>query len=111
VKAVVDSGADYSLFPMETAQHYLKLDLTQAETWTFSGTTGQTQIAKLAQILMTVLDSEMKQVWEVSTICAFCDTFEMPGALLGQNGFFSRFKTAFYQPEQYFSIRRWPIAS
>lgn len=107
--ALVDSGADYSIFPMETARDYLKLDLTKAESWKFSGTTGVLQTAQLADVLMTALEPDGPNLGEeVLTKCAFCDTLQMPGgALLGQVGFFSLFRTAFHQPEQYFEIERW----
>ncbi len=95
---------------METAESYLKLDLARAKSRIFSGTTGKAQIAKLAHVLMIVLDEEMNKVWEIRATCGFCDTLEMAGgALLGQNGFFSFFKTTFYQPERRFAIEQWPI--
>jgi hypothetical protein len=90
VKAVVDSGADYPLFPMETATSYLKLDLAQAESWFFSGTTGKMQTAKPAEVFMAVLDplDSGKHLWEVRTTCAFCNTLEMFGGLfLGRMDF------------------------
>ena len=106
VMALVDSGADYPIFPMETATDYLKLDLLHAETWTFSGTTGLMQTARLAKVWMTILQpASEKKLYEVLTTCAFCDTFQMSGGvLLGQIGFFSCFKTTFHQPDQYFQI-------
>jgi len=110
--ALVDSGADYPIFPMETAKDYLKLDLSHSKTWAFSGTTGKIQDAKLAETWMTVLDPDGKQLYEVQTICAFCDSFEMSGGvLLEQLGFFSCFKTTFHQPEQYFVIERWSASA
>ncbi len=107
--ALVDSGADYSVFPMETAEDYLGLDLTRAGIWNFSGTSGLIQTAKLAEVLMTVLQPDGSHLCEIFVTCAFCDTFKMSGGvLLGQNGFFSSFKTTFHQPEGYFDIERWP---
>jgi hypothetical protein len=91
---------------METATDYLKLNLLSAEIWTFSGTTGLMQTARLAKVWMTILEpgSENK-LCEVLTTCAFCATFQMSGGvLLGQIGFFSCFKTTFHQPDQYFEI-------
>ena len=106
--ALVDSGADYPIFPMETAKDYLKLDLVQAPPWSFSGTTGDLQAAKLAEVLLTVTEPGGAKLCEVLTTCAFCDTFQMAGGvLLGQIGFFSCFKTTFYQPEQHFEIEQW----
>lgn len=110
VVALVDSGADYPIFPMEAARDYLKLDLAQADPWSFSGTTGSLQEARLAEVLMTIIAPGGERLCEVPTICAFCETFQMAGGvLLGQIGFFSCFKTTFHQPEQRFDIERWPI--
>jgi hypothetical protein len=107
--ALVDSGADYPIFPMETATDYLKLDLIKAQPWSFSGTTGDLQAARLAEVWMTVMEPGGAKLCEVLTTCAFCDTFQMAGGvLLGQIGFFSCFKTTFYQPKQYFEIEQWP---
>lgn len=107
--ALVDSGADYPIFPMDVASDYLKLDLKKAESWKFSGTTGRLQTARLAKVWMTVLETNGVKLWEVFTTCAFCDTLEMSGGvLLGQIGFFSCFKTTFHQPEQHFTIERLP---
>jgi hypothetical protein len=58
--ALVDSGADYPIFPMEIATEFLRLDLTKAQRWTFSGTTGQPQTALLAEVHLSVLHSKDK---------------------------------------------------
>jgi hypothetical protein len=109
--ALVDSGADYTLFPMEVAEHYLKLDLTRNEVWTFSGTTGETQNARLAKVSMTFLKpGGMEHFHEVAvTTCAFCDTLKFPGGgLLGRNGFFTLFETIFDEPRKCFLLEPWP---
>ena len=80
--ALVDSGADYPIFPMETAQCYLGLDLTLAEVWNFSGTSGLIQVAKLAEVSLAVLRPDGSQFCEISITCAFCDTFQMSGGVL-----------------------------
>lgn len=110
VIALVDSGADFPIFPMEMARDYLKLDLTNAKSKNFSGTTGVLQTALFAEVLLTVLGPDgTKFGKEVLTSCAFCDNLQAPGgALLGQIGFFSLFKAAFHQPDEYFVIERWP---
>jgi hypothetical protein len=107
--ALVDSGADYPIFPMEIATEFLRLDLTKAQRWTFSGTTGQPQTALLAEVHLSVLHSKDKVCFlEKRTECAFCETFKFAGGgLLGQNGFFSLFKTIFYQPRRQFEIETW----
>jgi hypothetical protein len=105
--ALVDSGADYPIFPTELIE-VLKVDLTYAPVWIFSGTTGTRQVAKLAELSLTVLkENDEDHAFEVKTVCAFCDTFKFAGVLLGQNGFFSRFKTTFHQPKAYFEIEPW----
>ena len=108
--ALVDSGADYPIFPMEIARE-LKLDLTRAAVWRFSGTTGETQEAKLADVSLTILkENDVDHAFEVHATCAFCDTFKFAGGLLlGQNGFFSHFKTTFHQPKNCFEIELWDV--
>lgn len=105
--ALVDSGADYPIFPMEIAVGQLRLDLTNAPTWLFSGTTGKAQIARLAEIGLTILgeDGGSHVFGEVNSTVAFCEDFKFSGGcLLGQNGFFSKFKTSFDQPKNYFEL-------
>ena len=106
IKAIVDSGADRPIFPMEVATKYLNVDLSETELWNFSGTTGELQHARLAKVFLAILDpNEKHQACEIDTVCSFCDTFKFSGgALLGQNGFFSKFKTSFDQPKNYFEI-------
>jgi hypothetical protein len=106
--ALVDSGADYSIFPADVASD-LRLDLTGAPLWRFSGTTGQMQEARLAEVSLTILtENDMDHAFEVSATCAFSSTFRFSGGvLLGQNGFFSHFKTKFDQPRNQFEIDLW----
>ena len=107
--ALVDSGADYPIFPMETAKEYLKLDLSDAEPWVFTGTTGEKQDAKLAETLMSVLDPDGNLLCEIHATCAFCETYKMSGGvLLGQAGFFSAFQITFRQRDRYFEIEELP---
>lgn len=109
--ALVDSGANYSIFPMEIARE-LNLDLTQAAVWRFSGTTGETQEVRLASVSLAILmENDVDHAFEFHASCAFCDTFKFAGGLLlGQNGFFSRFRTTFRQPENCFDIELWEPA-
>ena len=106
--ALVDSGADYPIFPSEIAT-LLKLDLGNAAIWRFSGTTGETQEARLAEVHLTILmENDSDHAFEVPALCAFCDTFRFAGGvLLGQNGFFSTFRTTFHQPSNSFEIELW----
>jgi hypothetical protein len=105
--ALVDSGADYSIFPNEIAEE-LKLDLTHATLWSFSGTTGRLQDAKLAEVSLAILkENDADLAFEFRAVCAFCNTFRLAGGVLfGQNGFFSHFKTTFYQALNRFEIER-----
>ena len=105
--ALVDSGADYPIFPMEIAVDQLRLDLRNAPVWLFSGTTGKAQIARLADVGLTILgEDNISHVFgEVSSMCAFCEDFTFSGGcLLGQDGFFSKFRTTFDQPKNLFEI-------
>jgi hypothetical protein len=102
--ALVDSGADRCIFPTESAQ-YLKLDLSRAPVWKFCGTTGAMQEARLAKVSLAILGNDDANAFEIETTCAFCDTLQFSSSgLLGQDGFFSRFKTTFCQAENYFEI-------
>ena len=77
--ALVDSGADYSIFPNEVAEE-LKLDLAHAMAWSFSGTTGKLQDAKLAEVSLAILmENDVEHAFELRTVCAFCDTFRLAG--------------------------------
>lgn len=109
--ALVDSGSDYSIFPMEIARS-LRLDVTSSAVWHFSGTTGEIQEARLADVSLTILmENDVDHAFEVRTTCAFCDTFKFAGGLLlGQNGFFSHFRTTFHQPKNFFEIELWETA-
>jgi hypothetical protein len=111
VVALVDSGADRPIFPMEMAADFLQLDLSQAESWPFRGLGNVLQQSKLAEVRLAVLtEDDTTRAFEVTAVCAFCDTFGFPatGGVLGQNGFFSRFRTTFHQPYKYFEIEPWP---
>lgn len=103
---LVDSGADYSIFPYTLATKSLNLDLAGAPIWTFEGTTGRPQIAYLAQVEINILDeSSTTADFQFNTQVGFCPDFGFGGGvLLGQNGFMSRFKTLFNQPENFFEI-------
>jgi hypothetical protein len=113
VSSLVDSGADRPIFPMEMAVDFLQLDLSNAKTWPFRGLGDVLQYAKLAEVRLAVLkEDDTTQAFEVSAICAFCDTYSFQGAggLLGQNGFFSCFKVTFLQPYKFFELEPWPAA-
>jgi hypothetical protein len=106
VYALVDSGADYSIFPYDLATTYLKLDLNHAEQWAFQGTTGEEQVAYLTTVELNILNADKtRSDFQFSTKIGFCPSFKFAGGvLLGQQGFMSLFKTTFNQPEDYFEI-------
>jgi hypothetical protein len=94
---------------MEIATEFLGLDFANGQEWTFSGTSGEPQVALLAEVQLSVLHPKEKfSFLESPVTCAFCPTFKFAGGgLLGQNGFFSVFKTTFYQPKKQFEIEPW----
>jgi hypothetical protein len=104
--ALVDSGADYPIFPMEVATDDLKLDLASMPVWKFSGTTGKVQEARLAEVSLAILEeNDCDHAFDLTVTCAFCRDFKFAGGcLLGQVGFFSKFKTLFDQPKNCFEI-------
>lgn len=108
IYGVVDSGADWIIAPMDPAVDQLKLDLSQAPVRQFRGTTGRLQSGKLANISIIVLTEDGHQAFEKPSPCVFCETLNVAGGLLlGQDGFFSHFKTTFDQPNNYFEIEPW----
>jgi hypothetical protein len=106
IYGLVDSGADYSIFPSDIARTYLKLDLSAATPWHFQGTTGRPQIALLAAVEVNILnEAGTANDFQFTANVGFCDDFKFGGGvLLGQNGFMSEFKTTFNQRENFFEI-------
>jgi hypothetical protein len=103
---LVDSGADYSIFPYDLATRFLRLDLSGSRVWTFEGTTGKLQIEYLVEVEINILkEGATKADFQFNALVGFCPDFRFGGGvLLGQNGFMSRFKTTFVQPENFFEI-------
>src|SRR3989442_13846433 len=91
---LVDSCADYSIFPYDLGVRTLRLDLRNSEIWNFQGTTGKTQIAYLATVEVNVLgDSSIETKFQFAAKVGFCEDFKFGGGvLLGQDGFMSLFK-------------------
>jgi hypothetical protein len=107
IYGLVDSGADFPIAPMDMVEE-LKLDLSKAPVRSFSGTTGKLQTGKLANVSIIVLAENGDLAFERTSPCVFCETFKFAGGmLLGQDGFFSHFKTVFHQPDNYFEIEPW----
>jgi len=112
VYGLVDSGADYSIFPASFAET-LKLNLADGKPWNFRGTTGSLQIAYLFPVEMSVWDADNQALaFRFETEVSFCDDFKFPGgALLGQAGFLSHFKSTFEQPENFFDLEPYDPSS
>ena len=107
---LVDSGADYSLFPYEFAR-LLRIDLSNARIWNFSGTTGKPQFAYLAKVEINILGEDSSETkFQISAEVGFCPDFGFAGGvLLGQQGFFSEFKITFNQPYGFFEIEPYQL--
>jgi len=105
VYGLVDSGADYPIFPLHFA-NTLKLNLTEGRPWSFRGTTGQLQIAYLHEVEMSVWDAENENLaFRFNTIVSFCPDFQFPGgSLLGQEGFLEHFTASFRKKDNYFDL-------
>lgn len=110
VYAVVDSGADVCVFPASVARD-LKLSLQRDKASAFSGSGETTQIAYFEQIQATILPMESAEIGadqepiSFPLYAGFCETLEHVGmGLLGQEGFFSRFKVSFYNSQNFFEI-------
>lgn len=102
---LVDSGADYSILPLEFAQT-LKLNVFEGKAWSFRGTTGKLQIAYLHKVEISVWQPDESWVaFRFNTEVSFCEDFKFPGGLLlGQIGFLSHFRVTFNQAENYFDL-------
>ena len=103
--AIVDSGADNCLFPASLAAQ-LGIPIPNQNTFVFSGTSEQGQIAYFETVRATVWNGQAgEQPLRFLLYAGFCDTLEHVGmGLLGQEGFFSRFKVHFVQAENFFEL-------
>lgn len=110
VYAVVDSGADVCVFPASVARD-LEISLPNDKCSSFSGSGDVHQTAWFEEIQVTLLPMEGQGIdpnQEPLTFplyAGFCETLEHVGmGLLGQQGFFSRFKVTFCNEQDYFEI-------
>jgi len=105
VFGLVDSGADYCIFPFEMAKR-LKLEFPDPDkVWKFQGTTGSLQIAYRATVeIIIVSDERPDPDFRFFAEVGFCPDFGFPDPLLGQHGFLSNFKTSIFQRENAFEI-------
>jgi len=92
---------------MEVAEDDLKLDLSQAPVWKFSGTSGKLQEARLAEVAIAILEeNDCDHAFDITATCVFCRDFKFAGGcLLGQDGFFSKFEICFGQSKNRFEIK------
>jgi hypothetical protein len=95
-KAIVDSGADFCVFPSSLAAQ-LGIALPTPHATVFSGTADAPQTAYFTVVQATIWNANQDEVPITFELYAgFCDTLEHIGlGLLGQEGFFSRFPITF----------------
>ncbi len=103
--ALIDSGADHCIFPASLAGS-LGIQIPNTRSCAFSGTAADSQVAYFETIEMGIWSRALgKVVLRCELDVGFCSTLEHTGfGLLGQNGFFSRFKVTFNHAEGYFEI-------
>jgi hypothetical protein len=92
--AIVDSGADECVFPASLGTA-LGVPIPNPNVYVFSGTTDQPQNAYFDNIHVHVWKhvTPGEIAFSFDLYAGFCDTLEHVGlGLLGQNGFFSRYK-------------------
>ena len=96
--AIIDSGADYCLFHGVIGEQ-LGLNVKKAKALSFYGTGGRKQTAYFHLITFSVADTT------ITTQVGFCYGIEgLSVGLLGQNGFFDKFKISFDLKSQLIEI-------
>ena len=87
--ALIDSGADRSLFNIQIAER-IGLDLTDAPEEYFGGIEGGNQKAKLHKIKLQIVGMSE----EIEILAGFIDSSGV-AAILGQDGFFDSYRIKF----------------
>lgn len=88
-QVLIDSGADFCIFHTEMAD-ILGIVVAQGKKMTFYGTSGTPQIAYFHRVQIEIGG------WPMELYCGFSsDMKSLPYGLLGQTGFFDRFKIEF----------------
>lgn len=88
-RVLIDSGADFCIFHSDIA-NFLKIPVKDGKKLTFYGTGGSPQIAYFHTIQIEIGG------WPMDLYCGFSyDMQSLPYGLLGQTGFFDRFKIEF----------------
>lgn len=96
--ALVDSGADRSLFNMEIAE-YLGLDLSKARDWKVLGISGGPLPQKITTVEMQIKHLEKKFLSEVGFVTGLNTV-----ALLGQKNFFELHRIKFEKDHDTFEL-------
>ncbi|HME33581.1 MAG TPA: retropepsin-like aspartic protease [Terriglobales bacterium] len=103
--ALIDSGADVCTFPASFAAQ-LGIAIPNPKTYVFSGTADQPQTAYFENVQATIWNRNTSEKPITFDLYAgFCDTLEHVGlGLLGQDGFFSRFKISMDRANTVFEV-------
>jgi len=104
-RALIDSGADHCIFPASFAKP-LGITLPNHRFMRFSGTSNFSQTAYFDTIQVAIWNSNRNEEPILFDLYAgFCDSVEHVGlGILGQEGFFSRFKVILDHPNNIISI-------
>jgi len=86
-EALIDSGSDFNIFPIEIAQK-LNINLKKCKTIYFSGVENSSVKGNISSIFISINHDKLK------TNVVFADLPSTTG-ILGQNGFFDIFKVNF----------------
>lgn len=88
-RVLIDSGADFCIFHSDVAA-VLGIPIARGKKMIFYGTSGTPQVAYFHNIKMEIGG------WPMELYCGFSpDMNSLPYGLLGQTGFFDRFKIEF----------------
>lgn len=88
-EALIDSGADFCIFHTEMAE-ILGIPVAKGKRMTFYGTGGTPQTAYFHEVQIEICG------WQMDLYAGFSsDMKSLPYGLLGQTGFFDRFKVEF----------------
>ncbi|MBI4118761.1 MAG: hypothetical protein HY452_00680 [Parcubacteria group bacterium] len=98
--ALVDSGADRSLFNIEIA-HVLQIDLSHGKRSGITGITGE------AEEIVTEIEIQPKFLKKIKIPVGFIDS-PYVGVLLGQDGFFDQHRIKFEKDHHIFEINPVP---
>ena len=97
VLALVDSGADDCLFPLEVA-HFLKLPLKRDAIHRYGGIGSGTITAMFGTVTLEV------GKWTIPLYAGFSESASVV-PILGQNGFFSEFEISFNRPKEIIQLK------